>query len=465
MSLDARTLILVTGSFYLALPWAVWLALRAPRSTGPLLWCGGGMVGGLGFALMGLRGFIPDQVSYLVGQPALVLGALMAAQSLRHDLGKPWRWQSIATFVLGYAVVLQYAFTQTSASSLGVLIRAVNLSAILALIAVCWQVARKERSKNALTIAVVYGVQCVAVMMNLVTAWLGSQEIHTLDGQTINTIAYLVMILVSLTGAMAYLGLSLERLESETLKLVQDAAQIEALREQRRRLVEAGRKNILDMLTRSLSHAMRQPLSATSLRFELARQLAQEGTKGRERLQNCLQEAVSDIQRTKATIESTRNMLKYRPHKETTRVNLIDVLGELHQLVEHQAQAQATSIHFQSHQPSPIVLGHKTTLTYALLQLVQNALTAVSRCDKREIRLLIEASAKNVRIQIKDSGPGMPAEVIHRFSGKTEVWPSRLQSMGLFVVKHIIQEQGGSLFLENSTSGGACVTVQLPLAF
>jgi two-component system C4-dicarboxylate transport sensor histidine kinase DctB len=102
-------------------------------------------------------------------------------------------------------------------------------------------------------------------------------------------------------------------------------------------------------------------------------------------------------------------------------------------------------------------------LTYALLQLLQNALTAVSASDVRVIELQVESAAQAVRIHITDSGPGLPEQVILRFSGKYEVWPANLQCMGLFVVNHIIKEQRGALFLDNPPTGGARVTVQLPL--
>ena len=98
LSLDNSTLLLVAGTLYLLLPLSIWLILRMPRERAPLIWCVGGMLGGMGVLLMGARGQIHDLRSYRarlvlvvdwVGNIGLCSGlsAFAAVRLSAHDWG------------------------------------------------------------------------------------------------------------------------------------------------------------------------------------------------------------------------------------------------------------------------------------------------------------------------------------------------------------------------------------------
>lgn len=460
-ALDLRTLLLLAGVFYLLLPLTVWLVLRMPRRTGPLLWCGGGVVGGVGFALMGLRGEIPDEVSYLVGQPVLLLGGLMAAQGLRHDLSRPWPWSVLLGAVMVFAAVLTYLLESAQASTLGVVIRAANLAAVLALVHAGWKVSQAESSRHALTIAVAYGAQALAIGMNLASAWLGSQDIHTMQGSAINHLAYLMMILVALVGSMAYLGLALERSSASTLRLTQEALRSEQGRERRRALAQADRGHILSLLTESISQAMLQPLTAASVNLQLVQRSLQQKPLQSQRPRQWLSQVVTDILNANATIERIRALVRPAPPRREA-FELDTVLADLQQLVRVQAIAQRTALHMLQPTTGTVLHGDRMALTHALLQLLQNALAAVSACEKREVRLSVRQAEEATVIQVSDSGPGFSVEVMKSFGSRKELGKASMQGIGLDVVRGIVRQHRGQISLDNAPSGGACVILRLP---
>lgn len=459
--LDQRTLILLGSAFYLVLPLAVWLVLRLPRAINPLLWCGGGLLGGVGFALMGLRGQIPDAVSYVLGQPLLILGALMAAQSLRRDLSRPWPWSGIIAMVLGFAAVLAYMLERAQAHTLGVLIRSVNLAAMVLLVHAAWQVSQAERSRHALTIAVAYGAQALGVVINLGSSLRGSTDIHTLQGSTSNHVAYLIMILVAMVASMAYLGLALERSAASTFKLTQDTVRREQWRKRRQALAEADRSRILNLLTESLSQSLLQPLTAASLNLQLVQRQLQRTPRKDTQVRQWLGQVAIDILDTHATVRRIRSLVRPSPPQEEA-FDLETVLQDLLQLVRTQAISQGTQIHLPAGLPRTELLGDRMALTHALLQLVQNAMAAVRQCSSRDIELCVWHEAGRVGIRVSDSGPGFSDEALALLNNRSEASVTSMQGIGLHVVRGIVMQHGGQISLDNKPTGGGCVTVLLP---
>lgn len=460
-TLDPRTLILMSGVLYLVVPMAVWLMLRMPRSMGPLLWCAGGLLGGVSFIFIGLRGQIPDQVSYLVGQTALASGGMLVAQSMRYDLGRPWPWSLMACGLLGYDALLEYVRQTAGAPALGVLIRVVNLTVIMTLVHTAWQLGRAESSRNAFTIAGAYAMQGTGVVLNLVTAWAGSTEIQTLDGGLLNKMAYFLTLVAGLVIYMAYLGLAIERTARRTLKLTQDTARTEQWQRQRPALVQADRSRLINLLTDSLGQAMLEPLQAAASKLNLSAQEVRQGLQDRDELLARLGQTVKDILQANAMIERLRALLRRTPPRSQT-FELGHLLYDLKQLAQARAAGQGTTLIFPHTAPKVELQGDVTALTHGLLQLLENALAAVSACDKKEISLTVWTEGESLGMRISDSGPGFPDEVLQRFASQNELTTPSIQGIGLFVVQNIVKEHYGKFFLDNPPSGGASVTLLLP---
>jgi len=461
MVLDQRTLILLAGVFYLVLPPVVWLVLGMPRARGPLLWCGGSLLGGLGFALMGLRGEIPDGLSYLLGQPLLILGALMGTQSLRGDLSRPWPWTALLCLVIGYAGLLACLLETAQAPTLGALIRAANLTVMLSLVHAAWKVSQAEASRNALTIALAYGVQIGGILVNLASSWRGSSDIHTLQGSTANQLAYLIMILVGLVASMAYLGLALERSHASALQLAQETVRAEQWRKRRHDLAQADRGHLLVQLTESLSQALLQPLTGAALNLQLVQRELRLYPRGSVQAKQWLGEVITGILSATATVERIRALVKpARAHLEV--VALGAVLQDLQQLVRTQTIAQRTVLQVEQKDPGLALHGDRMALTHALLQLLHNALAAVGARDVRQVRLSAWQQDGQVAIQVRDSGPGFAEGALRTFHNRFDPAQASLQGIGLQVVHGIVKRHRGQITLSNLPDGGACVTLLFP---
>lgn len=101
------------------------------------------------------------------------------------------------------------------------------------------------------------------------------------------------------------------------------------------------------------------------------------------------------------------------------------------------------------------------TLTHSIINILNNAAEATR--DDQGIEFQLDWDDMTLNMQIRDFGPGLPPELID-FAGQQPV-KSNKQGMGvgLFLTYTTIKRLGGTIAFENIESGGACVSISLPL--
>ena len=121
----------------------------------------------------------------------------------------------------------------------------------------------------------------------------------------------------------------------------------------------------------------------------------------------------------------------------------------------------------------PRVLGVRDELTRVFENLVENGLkygASGKRLDISVRRTEHPAGSGEAVIQIRDYGPGIPAEHLPRLTERfyrVDVGQSRAEGgtgLGLALVKHVLNRHRGRLLIESEPGQGASFTVRLPLA-
>ena len=111
------------------------------------------------------------------------------------------------------------------------------------------------------------------------------------------------------------------------------------------------------------------------------------------------------------------------------------------------------------------VVVDRIQLEQVLLNLVGNALDAMKERTDRPRALSIQwwRTAEDVRIAVRDTGPGLPSGLEDRIFSAFYTTKSDGIGMGLTISRSIIQAHGGQLLAESRADGGATFTVVLPL--
>ncbi len=110
-----------------------------------------------------------------------------------------------------------------------------------------------------------------------------------------------------------------------------------------------------------------------------------------------------------------------------------------------------------------IVNGDATRLRQVIHNLLQNAQDALHGVEQPQITLHTETQDEEILLWVEDNGAGFPASVLMRAFEPYMTTKAKGTGLGLAIVKKIVEEHGGHISIENNTSGGARVSIILPL--
>ena len=153
----------------------------------------------------------------------------------------------------------------------------------------------------------------------------------------------------------------------------------------------------------------------------------------------------------------------------TDEVDLGSILQSAIQNVRNQAQACACKLHLELEDDLPPIPGDFAQIAQLADNLLGNAVRygcATPNCD---IRLAAATEDGFVRIDVSDTGPGIPRHhlpfLTRRFY-RVDAARSREgggTGLGLAIVKHIVERHRGTLSIDSDVGKGTTVTVRLPL--
>ncbi len=113
----------------------------------------------------------------------------------------------------------------------------------------------------------------------------------------------------------------------------------------------------------------------------------------------------------------------------------------------------------------PMITADPDRLRQVLHNLVINTRDAVSTAANSEIRVATRHRAEDalVALSVRDNGPGFPRDILERVFEPYVTTKEKGTGLGLAIVKRIVEEHGGTLWVENPSEGGALVTIHLPI--
>jgi two-component system phosphate regulon sensor histidine kinase PhoR len=148
------------------------------------------------------------------------------------------------------------------------------------------------------------------------------------------------------------------------------------------------------------------------------------------------------------------------------KLNLKKIVQEVIDDLQDQAEAKSVAI-YNKIEESLSVMASPERLKQVFYNLIDNAIK-YGRIDGN-IWITAESDEANVKIMVKDDGPGIPPEarerIFERFF-RVDKARSREQGgtgLGLSIVKHIVQAHGGKVWVESQFGKGATFCFTLPM--
>lgn len=255
--------------------------------------------------------------------------------------------------------------------------------------------------------------------------------------------------------------LELTRANARLHEEIEEHKQTETeLRATQNELIQAGKLAAIGQMAASITHEINQPLSAIRLYAENACIFLdqQQPDEARQNL--------TDIAQVIGKMAEITNHLKSFARKSpgvTSPVLLSGPITSALTLLDMRVQKHEVLIRQNLAREDFFVLADPIRLEQVLVNVIGNALDAVSSEQQREICIEAQGEKEIVRLMILDSGPGIAAEHIDQifdpfFTTKKE---GKGLGLGLSLSLTIIRDFNGTITVEKHPQGGTIVIIEL----
>jgi signal transduction histidine kinase len=234
-----------------------------------------------------------------------------------------------------------------------------------------------------------------------------------------------------------------------------------ALGQDASQLAAAEKRDLLARLLGRLAHEVRNPLSSLDIHFQLLEEdLGKLAPQMREQLGSRLEIIHGELHRLEGIVDRFLR-LAGPAGVDLELVEINKILAHVCELLRPEAATREIEIATRVERPLPRVMADPVRLTQALLNVVINAIQAVEKKGRVEVSAAVADG--RVCVAVSDDGPGIPPNKLASVFDPYYTTKSEGSGLGLWIAQQIVVAHGGSLQAQNRPSGGAVVTMRLPL--
>ena len=236
-------------------------------------------------------------------------------------------------------------------------------------------------------------------------------------------------------------------------------------RETQMQLAHANRVATMGQLTASIAHEVNQPIAATVANAHAGLRWLGAEPPNVDEARQAFSRILRDGNRAGAVVGRIRNLIKKEP-PGNERVDINAAIREVIELTRSEAMKTGVSVQTDLVEGLPPVRGDRVELQQVILNLILNALEAMSEMSGGSRELVIGSRktevGDDVLVTVRDSGPGLVPETLeHLFTAFYTTKPNGL-GLGLSICRSIIESHGGRLSAGDNATRGAVFQFTLP---
>jgi signal transduction histidine kinase/large-conductance mechanosensitive channel len=302
-----------------------------------------------------------------------------------------------------------------------------------------WVTAAKERYRTALFVPLLKDNEIVGIIS------LGRTRVQPFTDKQIS--------LFTDFAAQASIALEGTRLERQ-------------YREMQSELAHANRVATMGQLMASITHEVNQPITAAITYALAARRFLNAEPPNLHGVNDALSLIVKQGNRAGEVVERVRALIRKVPARKHA-VAIDDAILEVIALTRTEAVNNSVSVRTQFAEGLPRVQGDRVQLQQVMLNLIVNAIQAMSGIGEgpRELQIGVDAvpSEGGVRVGVRDTGPGLSPESLPRLFEPFYTTKPEGMGMGLSICRSIIEAHRGRLWATPCEPRGALFQFTIPV--
>jgi putative pyrimidine permease RutG len=232
-------------------------------------------------------------------------------------------------------------------------------------------------------------------------------------------------------------------------------------------LARATQLTTMEEAAASIGHEIKQPLTAIIMHGNAgARWLANEPP-GIEEAVAALRHIVADGHRATQVIDSMRAMFRQDGGQTAELLDLNEVVRDVIALLRDELDAQGVTVRLELAEGLPQVSSNRIQLQQVVLNLITNAVEAMSGVRERARVLQVATgleSPGHVVMEISDSGSGIDPRNVERIFDPFFTTKARGMGMGLSICRSIVETHGGRLWVTRGEPHGSIFHVRFASA-
>jgi len=238
----------------------------------------------------------------------------------------------------------------------------------------------------------------------------------------------------------------------------------EELREAQAELARVNRVTTLGVLATSIAHEVNQPLAAVVTSAASGARWLAADPPDLEKARRALDRIAKDGKRASKVITGIRALVNRQPPRKDC-VDINEVILEVIAITRREMRRKEISLETSLAEDLPLVKGDGIQLQQVILNLLVNAIEAMSEVVDRPRELVVLSAAREPRgvtIEVHDSGAGLdPKRADHLFEAFYSTKPEGI-GVGLAISRSIIEAHGGRLSARPNVPHGAVFQFWLP---
>ncbi|MDQ7977284.1 AAA family ATPase [Paraburkholderia sp. SARCC-3016] len=237
-------------------------------------------------------------------------------------------------------------------------------------------------------------------------------------------------------------------------------------REMQRELEHANRVTTMGQLAASISHEIKQPIASAATNASAGLRWLDRVPPELGEVREVLERIIQDAMRASDVMNRIHGLVRNAPtYRETLRIN--DTIREVVALTRGEAEKDGVCVVLRLAEGLPLVTADRVQLQQVMMNLIVNAIEAMSAVDVRRRELTISTcndEPRAVRVAVSDSGPGVPSANTGRLFAPFYTTKASGLGMGLSICRSIIEAHGGTLGVSANVPQGAVFEFSVPVS-